>query len=387
MKITKVHGREILDSRGQPTLECVLELTGGLQVEASVPSGASVGRYEAKELRDYDPTRYFGKGVRIAIENLERKIAPLLLDKEPDCVQLDQAMINLDGTADKSKLGANTILAASMAIVRAQAVAQGCELYQLINQLYGLDKPAMPRCMFNIINGGLHAESGLAFQEFMIMPAAATVKEAVEVASEMCIALKGLLLQQHGVVAVGDEGGFAPIFVQDGIEREIAALQLLEQAKKQLKSVKIPIDYCLDIASSHFYDPVRQVYTVHEKRFDAQALIDLYLQLCQTYPIVSIEDGLGEDDWNGWQLLTQSMGSKIQLVGDDLFVTNVQRIQQGIDRQVANAVLIKLNQVGTVSETLQAIKLCRQAGYKVVVSHRSGETNDSFIADLAVGVG
>ncbi len=382
MKIKKVHGRQILDSRGQPTVECVLELEGGVQVCASVPSGASVGKYEAHELRDGDPAHFGGKGVLKALKNLETEIAALLLNQEPDVISMDAAMITCDGTPDKSRLGANALLAASIAVVRAQALSQRVELYELIYKLWGFEAPQMPVCMFNIINGGLHAHNDLAIQEFMIMPRGGTFAGRLEVADAVYAELKKLLEGSSYSTAIGDEGGFAPQFKGRGMKKEQAALDLLMNACSRTGG---DIVFCLDVAASQFYDARSKKYRLHDVQMDAQQLIDWYAQLCSHYPIDSLEDGLDQDDWDGWQHLTHLLELRMQVVGDDLFATNVERIAQGIERHSANAVLIKPNQIGTVSEAVQAIKLCKKAGLKTIISHRSGETNDSFIADLAVG--
>lgn len=384
MFIKKIHGRQILDSRGEPTLECILTLSNDIQTIASVPAGASVGSFEAKELRDNNPENYNGRGVLKAIHALETEIAPLLINKKPDVLAMDPEMLASDGTDNKSHLGGNTILAASIAIIRAQAIVENIELYQLINQLSGSEKPVLPACMFNLINGGKHADSGLAFQEFMVMPEAGSVSRSIECASALHHTLKGILQHQHAGTGVGDEGGFAPAFSGQKKLPEHEALDLLQSAIAQ-SGLKEVISLCLDVAASSFYDQITQQYQFHQQLLTPKQMIDLYAQLTTTYPIVSIEDGLAEEDWDNWQLMTQSLGWKMQLVGDDLFVTNTARIQRGIDQHIANAVLIKPNQIGTVSQTFQAIKLCKQFGYKTVISHRSGETDDTFIADLAVG--
>ncbi len=383
MKIKKVYGQEILDSRGWPTVACVLELEGGRRVCASVPSGASVGVHEAREWRDQDPKRFCGKGVLKALRHLETNIAPLLTDKQPDVIAMDRAMIALDGTPDKSRFGANALLAASIAVLRAQALDAGLELYDMINKLWDFEKPKLPVCMFNIVNGGMHARGGLSFQEFMIVPQYGNFSQNLERSVCFYAELKKLFEREGLQTAVGDEGGFSPGLSPGGTEREKLILQFLKEIIEQ--EVFASVRIALDVAASHFYDAQQKKYVMHEQVFDAQALVALYESLAKQYPIISIEDGLDEDDWDGWQLLTQQLGKQVQLVGDDIFVTNTDRIEQGVRRGVANAVLIKPNQIGTVSETIQAIQLCKKAGYKTVISHRSGETNDSFIADLAVG--
>ncbi len=382
MKIRHIKGRQILDSRGQPTVECILELDNGCHIVASVPSGASVGKYEAKELRDGDPHYFEGKGVLHAIRNLEQTIGPMVIGKNPDVITMDAMMIEYDGTSDKSKLGANAMLAASIAITRAQAHIEGIPLYAFINKLWQFEKPTMPVCMFNIINGGAHAQSGLFFQEFMIMPRAQDVRRNIEIAVRFYNSLKRALADNQYATSIGDEGGFAPRFMQNGIARETTALDFLQDVAGCIKEEVV---FCLDVAASQFYETNNKKYKIHDDYYDGDQLIALYENLCTKYSIVSIEDGFDENDWDGWQRLTHQLTGKIQLIGDDIFVTNIKRIEYGIENRVANSVLIKPNQIGTVSETIKAIKLCKKVGYKTVISHRSGETNDSFIADLAVG--
>jgi enolase len=383
MKIKNIRGRQILDSRGNPTVECVLTLDNGNYVTASVPSGASVGKYEAMELRDNDKACYMGKGVLTAINHINTTIVRAIIGREPDVITLDKELLSLDGTSNKSKLGVNAILPVSIAILRAQAHCQRVELFELINTLWGFEKPSMPVCMFNVINGGMHAQSGLAFQEFMVMPRLSGFSQNLETAVVLYHELKVLLAHKGYATSLGDEGGFAPRFTSQGLEKERAALQSLVGVIHKAGARNVSI--CLDVAASAFYDEQKQKYIFHDTAYTGVDLIDLYQDLSKDFPILSIEDGLAEDDWNGWQSLTSRMGEIVQLVGDDIFVTNIQRIQQGIDQGVANAVLIKPNQIGSVTETIKAIQLCKNAGYKIVISHRSGETNDSFIADLAVG--
>jgi len=385
MKIVHVSGQEILDSRGQPTVACTIELSSGQKVTSSVPSGSSVGKHEAKELRDHDHNHFGGKGVQTAINHLEHLIGPRIVGKIPDVTTMDATIIDCDGTPDKSHLGANAILAASIAIVKAQALYEGLELYELIAQLHQTKQPTLPCCMFNVINGGMHADSGLALQEFMIMPTLNNVHNAIEQATATYEAIKSLLHGKHYSTAIGDEGGFAPQFDQEGINREYAALTMLQLAVKKADLNPAIIRFGLDAAASHFFDTTTKMYNVHGQAYTADQLINWYDELCQNYPIMSIEDGLDEEDWDGWQRMTKRFGKKLMIVGDDIFVTNVERIKRGITNHVANATLIKPNQIGTVTETLAAIKCCQQAGYTVVISHRSGETDDTFIADLAVG--
>jgi enolase len=385
MKIKKITGREILDSRGFPTIECQLELEDGSFVSASVPSGASVGVHEAHELRDNDPKRYLGKGVLRAIKNLEDQIGPIITGKKPDLLVLDQEILQLDGTGDKSKLGANAILAASIAIARAQAHVENLELFALINTMFAMGPTALPSCMFNIINGGVHADNGVSFQEFMIIPKAQNSAQQVHACVLIYQSLKKVL-NAHGLHAgVGDEGGVAPVVHNSHETSDRMMLNFLMQAVHDAGFFPDQISFALDVAASQFYQSDGQRYALNGQQLSSQELVGYYAELIKDYPIASIEDGMAQDDWSGWKLLTEQCGGSVQLVGDDLFVTNTIRINQGITRGVANAVLIKPNQIGTISETVQAIKLCKQAGYKTIVSHRSGETNDSFIVDLAVG--
>ncbi len=382
MKIKHIFGREILDSRGNPTVSCSIVLDNDAILTAAVPSGASVGKHEAVELRDGDMLRYGGKGVLKALHNITTVIAPAFIGKEPDVITMDKELIALDGTTNKSHLGANALLAVSCAVIRAQAYVQRVELYELINALWKFEKPTLPRCMFNIINGGLHAESGLCVQEFMVVPRGNDYVTRLEIATTLYHHLKSVLMQRGYATGIGDEGGFAPRFTQSGIAREQAALDLLVEVSSTVDS---RVDIALDVAASSFYDEKHNLYKLHDEDYRAEELITWYDELVTKYPLTSLEDGCAEDDWNAWQLLTQKLGSKIQLVGDDIFVTNTHRIQEGKQRAVATAVLIKPNQIGTVSETIDAIKLCKKLGYHTVISHRSGETNDDFIADLAVG--
>lgn len=387
MKIRNIFGREILDSRGFPTIQCILKLDNGRDVFTSVPSGASTGSHEAHELRDGDAKRFLGKGVLKAIDNITTKIKPLLIGKEPDVIAMDNAMIACDGTENLSRLGANAVLAASMAVTRAQTMCQHLQLYALINQYFNFSKPSIPTCMFNIINGGMHADSGIAIQEFMIIPVnTTTIKESLEKAVAVYYSLKKILASKGYATSVGDEGGFAPRLTSAAC-KETAALDLLVQAITQAGFTTDEIKIGLDCAASSFFDTNKKTYTLNNQHHTSAQLITFYEELLATYPIISIEDGLAEDDWAGWQMMTKRLGNKVQLVGDDIFVTNPAHITRGIEEHCANAALIKPNQIGTVSQTIEAIKLCQAHGYKTVISHRSGETNDPFIADLAVGTG
>lgn len=379
MKITGVIGREIFDSRGYPTIECELILDESYNVIASVPAGKSRGSQEVKEVRDAN--RLMGKGVSQAVQNLEQYIAPLILNQEPDVVSMDLRMIEVDGTPDKSHLGGNTMLAASIAIIKAQAVAHNMRLYELIARLCAFESVGLPFCMFNIINGGVHADNNLQIQEFMIAPMGATnFRESLEIAVIIYHTLKDLLHKNNKSTGLGDEGGFAPNF-----EHEREALDYIMQAIK-IAGYEQPglVSLALDVASTEFYNKEEQTYNWHGKQLSAMDMIGLYKDLISAYPIYSIEDGLSESDWEHWPIMTAELG-KVQTVGDDLFVTHIDKIVRGIETGAASAVLIKPNQIGTVTETLQAIKLAKEYELNTVVSHRSGETNDTFIADLAVG--
>jgi enolase len=381
MKITKIIGREIFDSRGMPTLECELALDSGIHVTASVPSGASKSTFEAVELRDGD-TRLMGLGVSKAIEKLETIIAPVLIGQEPDVITMDLQLLELDGTEDKSHLGSNTLLAASMAVCKAQAVAHDMEPYELIAHICSLEAVSMPFPLFNLINGGLQANNGLTIQEFMIMPVGAkSFRESVEQAMMISYTLKKLLHQHGKTTAVGDEGGFAATFVDD-----VEALEFLIEAIgtsgiEEHDSVVL----ALDIAATQMYDKKKKHYTWHDQKLSSQELVEVYKQLAETYPIYSLEDAMSESDEEGWQLLMEQLGESLQIVGDDLFATNQHRIMTGLQQNLANGVIIKPNQIGTVTETLQAIKVCKTHDLHTIVSHRAGDTNDTFIVDLAVG--
>ena len=383
MKIRNIHAREILDSRGTPTVAAEVVLENGCRAEASVPSGASTGQHEALELRDNDPTRYFGKGVLKAVSNVNNVIAPALVGMNVfEQKAIDAKMCALDGTLNKSRLGANAILAVSLAVAKAAAQYVQAPLYHYLGSP---NSNVLPVPMMNIINGGAHSDSPVAFQEFMIRPVgAATFAEGLRMGDEVFHSLKSVLKKQGLSTAVGDEGGFAP------------ALKSIEEA---LDLVMLAIDdagyipgrdvmLALDCASSEFYRDGFYDYRIFEgdraKRLTRLEQVDYLKDLVAKYPIDSIEDGMSEDDWSGWELLTAEMGQKCQLVGDDLFVTNIDYLSKGIKQGCANAILIKLNQIGTLSETLDAIAMAQRHGYKAVVSHRSGETEDTFIADLAV---
>jgi enolase len=381
--ILDITAREILDSRGNPTVEADVTLTSGVMGRAAVPSGASTGEHEAVELRDDDKARYLGKGVRQAVSNIEEKIGPAVADMDvTDQIGIDHAMIELDGTENKSALGANAILAVSMACARAAAEELGLPLSRYLG---GPLSRVMPVPMMNILNGGAHSTNTVDFQEFMIVPVGAdTFGDALRMGAEVFHALKKVLVKRKLSTGVGDEGGFAPDLRDD----EEALRVIIEAIESAGYAPGKQIALALDVAASELHSG--GAYTFKKSGAgtkDAKGMIDLYGRWLDEYPIVSIEDGLAEDDWQGWEALTAALGDRCQLVGDDLFVTNTQRLARGIESGVANAILIKVNQIGTLTETLESIEMARAAGYLSVISHRSGETEDTFIADLAVGTG
>ena len=375
--IDSIVAREVLDSRGTPTVEAEVLLEGGASGRAIVPSGASTGAHEAHELRDGDARRYFGKGVLQAVSNVEEKIAPALLGLSAlDQGTVDAAMAELDGSDNKSALGANAVLAVSMAVARAAANGVGLPLYRYLG---GPMATLLPVPLMNVINGGAHASNNLDFQEFMLVPHGAnSFREALRMGAEVFHTLKGLLSAQGLSTAVGDEGGFAPDLAGNDAAGELL-IQAIEKAGYRPGD---QISLALDVASTEFYKDGR--YAFGGASYTSAEMVDQVAQLVSRYPIVSIEDGLAEDDWEGWSLLTERLGKTVQLVGDDLFVTNSSRLQRGIDQGIANSILIKVNQIGSLTETLQAIDLAGRAGYTSVISHRSGETEDTTIADLAV---
>jgi enolase len=380
--IIDIFAREILDSRGNPTVEVEVELDSGAVGRAAVPSGASTGAFEAVELRDGDKSRYLGKGVLKAVQNVNDIIAPELIGMEAqDQVAIDKAMIELDGTPNKSKLGANAILGVSLAVAKAAAEECGLPLYQYIG---GVNAKTLPVPMMNILNGGKHADNNVDIQEFMIMPVGApNFREALRMCSEVYHNLKNVLHSKGLSTTVGDEGGFAPNLTSN----EEAIQVILEAIEKAGYVPGDDVVLALDPASTELYKEDGKYHFEGEGIVrTSEEMVDFWEQLVNKYPIVSIEDGLAEEDWEGWKLLTERLGEKIQLVGDDLFVTNTQRLSKGINMGVANSILIKLNQIGTLTETLDAIEMAKRAGYTAVVSHRSGETEDSTIADLVVGV-
>ncbi len=384
MKILDIKGREILDSRGNPTVEVDVVLEGGARGRAAVPSGASTGQREALELRDGDPKRYLGRGVREAVAHVNGEIANAVRGREMSQRELDDAMIRLDGTATKRRLGANAVLGVSMAAMRADAVGVGRPLFAHIAQLAGA--PAeylLPVPMMNILNGGAHADSNVDFQEFMVMPVGApTFSEALRTGVEIFHALRGLLRKRGLSTGVGDEGGFAPSLRSNREALDV----VLEAVSKAGYSAGRDVYFALDVASSEFgKDGKYEFKKSGEPARDSEGMVALYVDWCRQYPIISIEDGCAEGDWRGWAMLTRELGSRVQLVGDDLFVTNPEILARGISEGIANAILIKLNQIGTVTETLDAIAMASRAGYASIISHRSGETEDTTIADLAVG--
>ncbi len=387
MKIQRVHGREVIDSRGNPTVEVEVVLEGGASGRAAVPSGASTGQREALELRDGDKKRYLGKGVTKAVSHVNGEIAKALVGRDADQRAVDAAMVQLDGTENKGRLGANALLGASMALARASAAAAGVPLYVHLAKLHGAKDggTVLPVPMMNILNGGAHADSSVDFQEFMVMPLGMpSFAEALRAGAEIFHTLRGILKKKGHATGVGDEGGFAPSLSSN---REAVDLVLEAVAQAGYKAGD-NIFLALDVASSELWNEDAHTYEFKksgEKTRTPQQMVELYEDWVRQYPIVSIEDGVAEGDWEGWRLLTKALGDRVQLVGDDLFVTNTTILERGIRESVANSILIKLNQIGTVSETLDAISMASDAGYTSIISHRSGETEDTTIADLAVG--
>ncbi len=376
--IEDIYARQILDSRGNPTVEVDVKLTNGIIGRAAVPSGASTGIYEALELRDGDPNYYNGKSVKKAVDNVNNIIGPELIgEKASHQREIDTFMIDMDGTENKSKLGANAILGVSLACAKAASLAYGMSLYRYLG---GINALTLPVPMMNIINGGAHADNNIDFQEFMIAPVGAeNFQHAIQMGAEVFHSLKSVLKGKGLATSVGDEGGFAPNLNsnEEGIE---VILEAIDKAGYDTNQIKI----CLDVASSEFYEDGLYKLKGENKTFTSEEMAEFLAQWHAKYPIISIEDGMAEQDWDGWKILTNRIGDRCQLVGDDLFVTNTRRLAEGIKRCVANSILIKVNQIGTLTETLNAISMANAAGYKSIVSHRSGETEDTFIADLAV---
>ena len=377
-EIQAVHARCILDSRGNPTVEVEVQTTSG-QGRAAVPSGASTGEHEALELRDGDNKRWLGKGVDKAVDNVLKSLGPSVIGMDAlDQTGVDEVLLETDGTPNKSKMGANAILGVSMAVARAAADSVGLPLWRYLG---GVQARVLPTPLMNIINGGVHADSGLEIQEFMIVPAGLpTFDEALRAGSEVFHTLKTLLKDKGHTVSVGDEGGFAPRLAsnEEAIEYVVRAIEVAGYQPGK------DIFVALDCAASEFFDKKTGKYTFDKKPVTREELVGIYEALSSRHPIVSIEDGCAEDDWEGWKLSTQRLGAKVQLVGDDLFVTSVERLRRGVEAGTANAILIKLNQIGTLTETLDCIRLAAASGYRSIISHRSGETEDAFIADLAV---
>jgi enolase len=384
-KIKSIYAREVIDSRGNPTVEVEVTTENGSFGRAIVPSGASTGEREAMELRDNDPKRYLGKGVIQAVNNVNKLIAPKLIGYDVNQqAAIDEVMLKMDGTDFKTNLGANAMLAVSLSVARAASVNAKLPLFQYIGHMYGQDAKVLPSPMMNVINGGAHADSSVDFQEFMIMPLGApSFKEAVRWGAEVFHALKKVLKSKKHITAVGDEGGFAP-----NLRSNQEALDVIMEAIKVAGYVPgKDIFLAMDVAASEFYNEETKVYELKKSGEGVKTtdqMIDWYQSLIEQYPIVSIEDGLSEKDWAGWEKLTKRLASKVQIVGDDLFVTNPKILQEGINRKIGNSILIKVNQIGTLTETLEAMKLAANNGYTAVISHRSGESEDTTIADLAV---
>lgn len=374
MKIKNIYAREILDSRGNPTVETELTLENGVKVMASVPSGASTGTNEALELRDGDE-RYHGKGVTKAVNNVNEIIKPALINHELNQEKIDKLLLSLDGTKFKTNLGANAILSVSLCVMKAIALIENKELYQIFDGPY-----TMPYPMMNIINGGVHASSGLEIQEFMIVPMQSTFKERLRCGSEIFQTLKGILKEEGYSTSVGDEGGFAPNFksIEDALDH------IMKSITKAGYTPKKDVSIALDCAASEFYDGEK--YTINKQKITKEQLINYYLKLIDTYPIISIEDAFSENDIDSIKQLTALVKDKIMLVGDDYFVTNIEYLEKGITEKYNNSILLKANQIGTITEMLETIKLAKENNFKTIISHRSGETEDTFIADLAVGL-
>ena len=382
--IQNIIGREILDSRGNPTVEVEVTLESGIISRASVPSGASTGIYEAHELRDGDQGRYLGKGVSKAVENIHSEIAPALIGKNVlEQTRIDEIMMDLDGTPNKSRLGANAILGVSLACAKAAAASQGISLYRYVG---GMNAKTLPVPMMNILNGGAHASNNVDIQEFMIMPiSAGSWKEALRRCAEVFHMLKVILKESKiPVTGVGDEGGYAPMLKKDEDALALIVAAIERAGYKPGDDFMIAID----AASSEWYEEEQGIYRLPKagKALNKKQMVQMWKRLAEKYPIISLEDGMAETDWEGWEMLTKALGKQIQLVGDDLFVTNTQRLKQGIEMGIGNSILIKVNQIGTLTETLDAIAMANRAGYTAIISHRSGETEDTTIADLAVAL-
>ena len=380
MKIKRVIGREIFDSRGLPALECEVVFENNEIVTASVPSGTSIGQYEAFELRD-ESDRLEGMGLSKAIDIIDADIAPYILGKEPDAMQSDLILLELDGTHEKTKLGANTMLAVSMAMYRAQAVNEGIELYELIASMCGFDSVRLPIPIFNVINGGLHAHNNLSIQEFMVIPKGAhDFRSAIDATAELFSILQEVILSYGKRPCLGAEGGYAP-----NCDYETQPLDFIVQAIENSSYPDNYFTFGIDAAASEWYNVDKNLYHINGNTLNQEELIRWYVDLAQEYPLFIIEDGLEQNDWEGWSTLTQLLGAQTQIVGDDLFATNQDRILMGIEKYAANCAIIKPNQIGTITETIQAIQLCQAHNMYTIISHRSGDTEDTFIADLSVG--
>ena len=381
LTITDCFAREILDSRGNPTIEVEVALACGAVGRAAVPSGASTGAFEAVELRDGDKDRYLGKGVEIAVDNVNSIIAEEIIGLDAGAqAAIDTMLVSLDGTPNKGRLGANAILGVSLAVARAAAQALGIPLYQYIG---GINARTLPTPMMNILNGGAHADNNVDIQEFMVMPVGAdSWREALRMSAEIFHALRAVLKEQGRATGVGDEGGFAPNLASN----EEALQVIMEAIERAGYRPGEDIMLALDVAATELYSEGSYHLASENRSLSATEMVDFYADLIERYPIISIEDGLAEDDWDGWKLLTERLGAQVQLVGDDLFVTNTERVARGIENGIANSVLVKLNQIGTLTETLETIEMAKQAGYTTVISHRSGETEDTTIADLVVAI-
>ena len=381
MKIVKVAGREIINSRGLPTVECSIELSDGSVVTASAPTGTSRGIYEAHELRD-GGSRFLGMGVLQAVEKINKVMQPFLVGREPNVIQTDMQQLDIDGTDEKSVLGSNAMLAVGMAVARAQAMAEDLKLYELLAYLCGFDEISLPSPLINMISGGAHVDNGLQVQELMIMPVGmSSFRSAMEVSVMVFHVLQELLRKEGKKTFISCEGA-----IETSFGDEMEALDFLQVAIDHVQGgYEGQVMIALDVAASQFYNKRTKKYTWRGQQVDANGLIEWYSELLDKYPIYSIEDGLAEDDWDGWREMSRRLSSRVQLVGDDLYATDPQRIWHGIEHDASNAVLIKPNQIGTVTEALQSVKLCRDNDLRYIISHRSGETNDSFIADMAVG--
>ena len=385
MKITRVIAREIYNSRGLPSLECEIVLEDGHSVIGSVATGASVGSHEAKLLLDEKDKRMFGRGVHRAIDVIEQTIAPLLIGRKPDAVNIDMELIALDGTEDKSRLGANTTLAISKAMYKAHAYCENLELYQFIAHLCGFESVMLPRPFINLINGGMHASNNLLIQEYMIVPIGAhDFRSSYENSVAVFFALKKVLEKYDKSTLLGDEGGFAPL-CSTILEPLDYILEAIESVSSTLGISNDYFALALDIAATQFYDNSTKKYLISNESYSSDEMIEWYVDMLGEYPICSIEDGLAEDDFDGWQTMTKILGKQVQLVGDDLFATNNARIAHAIDTDMANTVIIKPSQIGTVTESIQGLRMCQENDYNVIASHRSGETEDTFISDFAVG--